>query len=104
MGSVAEKVLGEAACSVLVVKLPRGVPVIDRDVQVAVSPGRRLRRQTGLNEERGSGSDDCCSCPRSVSFACSLPHSVGYGLAQVEPRTVSLGLVPTAICKLTSNG
>lgn len=39
MGSVAEKVLGEAACSVLVVKLPRGVPIIDRgDVQVAVSP------------------------------------------------------------------
>ena len=39
MGSVAEKVLRDAACSVLVVKLPRGMPVIERgDVEVAVSP------------------------------------------------------------------
>jgi nucleotide-binding universal stress UspA family protein len=39
MGSVAEKVLRDAACSVLVVKLPRGIPVTERgDVQVAVSP------------------------------------------------------------------
>jgi nucleotide-binding universal stress UspA family protein len=39
MGSVAEKVMREASCSVLVVKLPRGVPVADRgDVQVAASP------------------------------------------------------------------
>jgi nucleotide-binding universal stress UspA family protein len=36
MGSVAEKVLRDAACSVLVVKLPRGIPVPERaDVEVA---------------------------------------------------------------------
>ena len=35
MGSVAEKVMREAACSVLVVKLPRGVPLTERgDVEV----------------------------------------------------------------------
>jgi nucleotide-binding universal stress UspA family protein len=39
MGSVAEKVLRDAACSVLVVKLPRGMPGVERgDVQVAASP------------------------------------------------------------------
>jgi nucleotide-binding universal stress UspA family protein len=39
MGSVAEKVLRDAACSVLVVKLPRGMPAIERgDVEVAASP------------------------------------------------------------------
>jgi nucleotide-binding universal stress UspA family protein len=39
MGSVAEKVLRDAACSVLVVKLPRGQPVTAHaDVEVAVSP------------------------------------------------------------------
>ena len=39
LGSVAEKVLRDAACSVLVVKLPRGMPVIERgDVEVAASP------------------------------------------------------------------
>jgi nucleotide-binding universal stress UspA family protein len=39
MGSVAEKVLRDASCSVLVVKLPRGLPATERgDVQVAVSP------------------------------------------------------------------
>jgi nucleotide-binding universal stress UspA family protein len=39
MGSVAEKVMREATCSVLVVKLPRGIPVTERgDVEVAVSP------------------------------------------------------------------
>ena len=39
MGSVAEKVLRDAPCSVLVVKLPRGIPVTDRaDVAIAVSP------------------------------------------------------------------
>jgi nucleotide-binding universal stress UspA family protein len=39
LGSVAEKVLRDAACSVLVVKLPRGIPVTDRaDVAIAVSP------------------------------------------------------------------
>jgi nucleotide-binding universal stress UspA family protein len=39
MGSVAEKVLRDAACSVLVVKLPRGMPVAERgDVEVAASP------------------------------------------------------------------
>src|SRR5947209_1624769 len=39
MGSVAEKVLRDASCSVLVVKLPRGIPVTERgDVAVAVSP------------------------------------------------------------------
>src|SRR5207248_1200904 len=39
MGSVAEKVMREAACSVLVVKLPKGVPVSARnDVDVALSP------------------------------------------------------------------
>jgi nucleotide-binding universal stress UspA family protein len=34
MGSVAEKVMREAPCSVLVVKLPKGIPVTDR-----VAPG-----------------------------------------------------------------
>src|SRR5438309_3841535 len=39
MGSVAEKVMREAACSVLVVKLPKGIPVPERgDVAVATSP------------------------------------------------------------------
>ena len=39
MGSVAEKVMREAKCSVLVVKLPRGVPVAERSaVAVAGSP------------------------------------------------------------------
>ncbi len=35
MGSVAEKVLRDAPCSVLVVKLPRGVPTTERGVAVA---------------------------------------------------------------------
>ena len=40
MGSVAEKVMRDASCSVLVVKLPRGVPVSERaDVALAVGPG-----------------------------------------------------------------
>jgi nucleotide-binding universal stress UspA family protein len=40
MGSVAEKVLRDASCSVLVVKLPKGVPASEgADVAVAVSPG-----------------------------------------------------------------
>jgi nucleotide-binding universal stress UspA family protein len=39
MGSVAEKVLRDASCSVLVVKLPKGMPAAERaDVDVAVSP------------------------------------------------------------------
>jgi Universal stress protein family len=39
LGSVAEKVLRDASCSVLVVKLPRGQPAIrPGDVAVAVSP------------------------------------------------------------------
>jgi nucleotide-binding universal stress UspA family protein len=39
MGSVAEKVMREASCSVLVVKLPKGIPATERgDVAVAVSP------------------------------------------------------------------
>ena len=39
MGSVAEKVMREARCSVLVVKLPKGVPVAaNNDVQAALSP------------------------------------------------------------------
>ena len=39
LGSVAEKVLRDASCSVLVVKLPKGIPAVERgDVQVAVSP------------------------------------------------------------------
>jgi nucleotide-binding universal stress UspA family protein len=39
MGSVAEKVLREAPCSVLVVKLPKGIPVTERrKVEVALSP------------------------------------------------------------------
>ena len=39
MGSVAEKVMREAPCSVLVVKLPKGLRVPVRgDVEVAVSP------------------------------------------------------------------
>ncbi len=39
VGSVAEKVMRDAPCSTLVVKLPKGVPVTDKgDVQVAVSP------------------------------------------------------------------
>ncbi len=35
LGSVAEKVLRDAACSVLVVKLPKGLPVTERGVAVA---------------------------------------------------------------------
>jgi len=39
MGSVAEKVMRDAQCSVLVVKLPKGIPVAEpADVAVAVSP------------------------------------------------------------------
>jgi nucleotide-binding universal stress UspA family protein len=39
MGSVAEKVMRDAPCSVLVVKLPRGIPVGERpDVAMAVGP------------------------------------------------------------------
>ena len=39
MGSVAERVLRDASCSVLVVKLPRGQPATRRgDVEVAASP------------------------------------------------------------------
>jgi nucleotide-binding universal stress UspA family protein len=39
MGSVAEKVLRDASCSVLVVKLPKGIPAAERpDIEVAVSP------------------------------------------------------------------
>jgi nucleotide-binding universal stress UspA family protein len=39
LGSVAEKVLRDAGCSVLVVKLPRGQPATERgNVQVASSP------------------------------------------------------------------
>jgi nucleotide-binding universal stress UspA family protein len=39
MGSVAEKVMRDAPCSVLVVKLPKGIPVPQRvDVAAAVSP------------------------------------------------------------------
>jgi nucleotide-binding universal stress UspA family protein len=39
MGSVAEKVMRDANCSVLVVKLPRGIPATERsDVAVAASP------------------------------------------------------------------
>ena len=37
MGSVAEKVLRDASCSVLVVKLPKGVPATERGVAVAVA-------------------------------------------------------------------
>jgi len=39
MGSVAEKVLRDASCSVLVVKLPKGISGAEHaDVEVAVSP------------------------------------------------------------------
>jgi nucleotide-binding universal stress UspA family protein len=38
MGSVAERVLRDAACSVLVVKLPRGIPASD-PAEVALSAG-----------------------------------------------------------------
>ena len=39
MGSVAERVLRDAPCSVLVVKLPRGIPATERgDVEVAATP------------------------------------------------------------------
>ena len=39
MGSVAEKVMRDAPCSVLVVKLPKGIPATERgDVALAVSP------------------------------------------------------------------
>ena len=39
LGSVAEKVLRDASCSVLVVKLPKGHPITERgDVEVAISP------------------------------------------------------------------
>lgn len=39
MGSVAEKVMREAPCSTLVVKLPKGIPVTERgDVEMAMTP------------------------------------------------------------------
>ncbi len=39
MGSVAERVLREAPCSVLVVKLPRGIPAVERpSVALAAGP------------------------------------------------------------------
>ena len=39
LGSVAEKVMREASCSVLVVKLPKGIPATERpDVGLALSP------------------------------------------------------------------
>jgi nucleotide-binding universal stress UspA family protein len=39
MGSVAEKVMREAPCSVLVVKLPKGIPApAAKEVEVAVNP------------------------------------------------------------------
>ena len=38
MGSVAEKVMRESPCSVLVVKLPKAVTVPERDVAVVTSP------------------------------------------------------------------
>lgn len=39
MGSVAEKVMREAPCSVLVVKLPKGIPATEKaHVEVSVSP------------------------------------------------------------------
>jgi nucleotide-binding universal stress UspA family protein len=37
LGSVAERVLRDASCSVLVVKLPKGIPVTDRAVAVAAA-------------------------------------------------------------------
>jgi nucleotide-binding universal stress UspA family protein len=37
LGSVAEKVLRDAPCSVLVVKLPKGLPVTERGVAVAAA-------------------------------------------------------------------
>jgi nucleotide-binding universal stress UspA family protein len=40
MGSVAEKVMREAPCSVLVVKLPKGIPQAVRpDIEMASQPG-----------------------------------------------------------------
>ena len=40
LGSVAEKVMRDANCSVLVVKLPKGIPAVQRaEVAVALSPG-----------------------------------------------------------------
>ena len=39
LGSVAEKVLRDAPCSVLVAKLPRGIPTAQKaDIEVAASP------------------------------------------------------------------
>jgi nucleotide-binding universal stress UspA family protein len=38
MGSVAEKVMREAPCSVLVVKLPKGVPATESEVAAVPSP------------------------------------------------------------------
>jgi nucleotide-binding universal stress UspA family protein len=37
LGSVAEKVLRDASCSVLVVKLPKGLPMTERGVAVAAA-------------------------------------------------------------------
>jgi hypothetical protein len=40
LGSVAERVMREAPCSVLVVKLPKGIPpAVKPDVEMANSPG-----------------------------------------------------------------
>jgi nucleotide-binding universal stress UspA family protein len=38
MGSVAEKVMRDAPCSVLVAKLPKGIPVTEKQMEVALSP------------------------------------------------------------------
>lgn len=38
MGSVAERVLRDASCSVLVVKLPRGIPSAEQAVEVVAGP------------------------------------------------------------------
>src|SRR4051795_9903469 len=38
LGSVAEKVLRDAGCSVLVVKLPKGIPSVQRHLEVALTP------------------------------------------------------------------
>ncbi len=44
MGSVAEKVLRDAHCSVLVVKLPKGVPAVERPhVELLATPSAALR-------------------------------------------------------------
>jgi nucleotide-binding universal stress UspA family protein len=54
MGSVAEKVMRDAPCSVLVVKLPRGVSAAERPVAAADEDQRRETTQGATQKRQGT--------------------------------------------------